>query len=296
MSKGNGKSLRKNGGGKTSPADASGLSGTKELRKPGASGQKSANDAMEPKAPEFLNLINWIMWVWKRIGWKGRVALVLAGMLALVAPAWWHSDKLRNLPLIKQALTEPPPPLVPIPKADPSRYSVAVALFENDLERQHHTLVVSALTEFEGIQVLTIERAINPHGADNNAAEKAGHQKAKEFLRESGAQALVWGEVLRKDQESVPKLFWTIAEQGSPQKAAGRYVLTKDLGLPEIFWSDLSEVLLLLVATQAAEFQGNEGHYIADRLKPFIEKTRGLLNKERGGPRKDVEQRSAALA
>src|SRR5262249_42420965 len=46
---------------------------------------------------------------------------------------------------------------------------------------------------------------------------------------------------------------------------------------PSVFQTDLSDILRLLVVTQSAAFNGEEGHFVADRLHPFIARVRHLL-------------------
>jgi tetratricopeptide (TPR) repeat protein len=245
----------------------------------------------EEKAPDFLD----DPWKWVRYKF-GLPGLLGAALLVLVGFTVWNWKRVRAIPGVGPLLLR----LVPIPKADPSKYSVAVALFENDPKGENHELVraglsTAALTTFQGIQVLNLERVISPRGADASAAEQAGHAKAREYLRKLGAQALIWGEVLTSGKESVPRLFWTVVQEDAAVSAAGRHVPLKECELPQIFWWDLNDVLLLLAATQAAEFEAQSGQFVADRLKPFIEKTRKLVNRSRGSAELNVEQRTKLL-
>ena len=77
--------------------------------------------------------------------------------------------------------------------------------------------------------------------------------------------------------KSVPQLYWTTAEGSNPKKPSDRYVLGEDLRLPPVFQSDLSNILQLLVVTQSSAFDREEGHFVADRLRPFINRVRHLL-------------------
>jgi tetratricopeptide (TPR) repeat protein len=54
-------------------------------------------------------------------------------------------------------------------------------------------------------------------------------------------------------------------------------VLGEDLSLPPVFQSDLSDFLRLLVVTQSSAFDETGGHFVADRLAPFIQRARHLL-------------------
>ena len=48
--------------------------------------------------------------------------------------------------------------------------------------------------------------------------------------------------------------------------------------MPPVFWTDLSHWLGLLVETHAEQLLSLKGHYSVDRLTPFIERARNLLN------------------
>jgi tetratricopeptide (TPR) repeat protein len=66
-------------------------------------------------------------------------------------------------------------------------------------------------------------------------------------------------------------------------------------GQPEVFWGDLAEILRLQVTTGAAEFEAQAGHYVADRLPPFIARVKKLLQASGGRPGWDADARGTAL-
>jgi hypothetical protein len=108
----------------------------------------------------------------------------------------------------------------------------------------------------------------------------AGHEKARHYLQETGAEVLIWGTVLRHGNKTIPKLYWTSSEKLSHGKETGRYPIIEDeLQLPEVFWNDLSEILRLLIASKASQFGATSGRYSADQLKPFIEKVRSFTQR-----------------
>jgi hypothetical protein len=107
---------------------------------------------------------------------------------------------------------------------------------------------------------------------------RAGQVKARRWLKESVAQVLIWGKVVTAPgRPSVPELHWTNSQIASGKKESDRYSLDENPRLPTAFQSDLSDILRLLVVTQSSAFNAEEGHFVADRLRPFIERVRHLL-------------------
>jgi len=196
--------------------------------------------------------------------WMGGIGLLIAIAIPIVSPLIHTGlDYLSRWP---------------IPKADPNRFSILVAHLENDTNREYDRLIVEALKEFEGIQVLALDRTIPLEGPVPEEAEKGGHESARRYLKQSGASVLIWGTILGQGGRTVPKVYWTASHGG--ERKPKRYdapIIEAQLRLPEVFWSDLAEILNLLVASYDAEFLGQAGHYVADRLPPFISRVRTLL-------------------
>lgn len=101
-----------------------------------------------------------------------------------------------------------------IPKASAGKFTVAVAFLDKDPDHVVHRQIVRGLEDsryFQGIAPLPIEKTISLDGADREAATRAGHEKAREYVRKSGADLIIWGEVLGKD---VARLFATGGDGG----------------------------------------------------------------------------------
>jgi hypothetical protein len=84
--------------------------------------------------------------------------------------------------------------------------------------------------------------------------------------------------------KSVMRLYWTPARDVAGAKSTGKYQpQTETIALPSEFWSDLKQVLGLLVQTRLAELTFDQpGHYIADRLTPLIAQVRALVESKEG--------------
>lgn len=234
----------------------------------------------EPQEPKAIVK----RWVYQHFGLWGLAGLAILGFVIYL---WWNWDKVKNLPgvplIISRVSQEP------LPKADPKRFAIAVAHLENDRDRQQERLIVEALKDFKGIQILRFDRAITLEGFQPEEGVKAGHESAHQYLKESGAHVLIWGTILSREGKSVPKLYWTTTRDFERERQGARYQLTEDLNLPDIFWNDLVGVLRLLAVTQYVEFSSREGHFIADPLSPFIDKVRHLVGggmAQQGGMRR----------
>ena len=164
----------------------------------------------------------------------------------------------------------------PIPKAIQGKFNIAVVHLERDNNGEMEHLLLESLAEFPGIATLSFDRQVASDQGDREQAENDGHERARALLRESGADVLIWGVVLRKDGNSLPKLYWTPV-QAVGNAASGRYSMTDELSLPPLFWQDLMGLLGLLIANSDTEFSAHDGCYTVDKLAPFIERVRRLL-------------------
>ena len=83
---------------------------------------------------------------------------------------------------------------------------------------------------------------------------------------------------------SAMRLYWTPSPAVKDAKASGKYQLPSEtIALPAEFWSDLKQILGLLIQTRLAELTfGQEGHYVADRLAPLIAQVRTLADSKEG--------------
>ena len=75
------------------------------------------------------------------------------------------------------------------------------------------------------------------------------------------------------------RLHWTINTQAALKKSSEKYRPTENnYDLPELFWKDLSDVLILVATSQAASFFSQKGHYLADQLVLFIKRVQRLVD------------------
>jgi tetratricopeptide (TPR) repeat protein len=213
--------------------------------------------------------------LWALIQQRLRQASI-PGLVALsLLVSWWQWDHISTLPGVKRLVTWATEK--PLPKAKPDKFNIAVARLEGDEKRETERLILQSLAEFPGVATLSFDRMVASDQADLQEAEREGHQQARTLLKVSGADILIWGVVLRQGNKSLPKLYWTPAADMPRSRSSGRYQMTETLAVPIVFWQDLTTVLALLVATGDAEFTAQYGRYTADKLMPFIQRVRALL-------------------
>ena len=155
-------------------------------------------------------------------------------------------------------------------------------------------MIVEALKEFKGIQVLVLDRTIPLIGPVPEDQERQGHEIARHYLKESGASVLIWGTMLGRGDKLLPKLYWTTSDIGvRKEKRYDAPSVESQYRLPDVFWSDIADILRMLVASHDAEFRAKEGRYVADLLPPLIARVRTLLDASAGRPNWDADSRAA---
>jgi len=231
------------------------------------------------KPPSPIELV-W-KWIYGRWGWLAVIAVLLLGAVGYAYVNWDRVSKWPGVPGMLELFSR-------IPQADPNRFSIMVAHLQHDTDREYERLIIEDLKEFEGIQVLELDRTILLEGPIPEEQEQRGHGEARGYLRKSRASVVIWGTVLRAGEDAVLKLYWTPACGGG--RRSERYdapALEMQLRLPEVFWSDLAEVLRLLVASRHAEYVAQVHPDVAGQLPSFIARVRTLLETSKDEEGKD---------
>jgi tetratricopeptide (TPR) repeat protein/DNA-binding CsgD family transcriptional regulator len=155
------------------------------------------------------------------------------------------------------------------------QFVVAIARIENDSENELQQILATDLAEARGIGVVCLDEVITTAGPLPEQATADGEQHARVLMRKTGASVLVWGKVLRFAGTAVPQL--RLSTQRDRSQRPGRYPPNQELRLPRVFWMDISKVLRMIVAALNAEFLDLEGHYLVERLEPFVARVHLLL-------------------
>ncbi len=242
---------------------------------------------MSDKAPELWQRFR--TWVFGRFGVRGLAFLACA--LAALS-TWTQWDKVSNLPgvrtIMELASREP------VPKADLKRFSVLVAKLKGDAADKVGNQIFEVLREFPGVQTLSLDRTLASERRMSEDEEIAAGEKARQYLQQSDASVLIWGSVLDPEHK-IAKLFLTTSSTARQKSGQYQPEIGTTIRLPDVFWSDLAQVLRLVIASRDAEFRAKQGNYVANRLPPFITSVRRLLNESRARPGWDADTRGSTL-
>jgi hypothetical protein len=216
----------------------------------------------------------------KRLGrWSLKQIVVrAAGLLAILAAI---SPTMTLLKTVGHFISTEYYQLRPIDRAEVGTFTVGVAEFGEDTDDNIQHLVLVDLQEIKWIRVLEIRRIVSLDETDSKSIAD-GHATALKYLKESGAQILVWGRVLGDGNRTVPELFISAAPNSATGLKHGRYPFDELFRLPQIFWQQLASILDLVVVNQGVRLLATRNPDMADALPPFIAKVKQLLVDSKG--------------
>jgi tetratricopeptide (TPR) repeat protein len=213
-------------------------------------------------------------WWWAQLDrCLGRRLAIVAMATAVVAGfVWMNWSRVQAWPAVSTTIEWITQADLPVP--DPGFFNVGIAhLAEDDGEQERK--LHAALRELEGIKVAVFDRTISTTNEKLQEGLEGGHEEAKRYLAESEYDALLWGEVLGSGADVALKLYWTTAP--GDRRSTEAFNFERNQTLPALFWSELEDVLKLVVTTSAAQFDSESGKFVADRLAPFVERVRNLV-------------------
>ncbi len=211
----------------------------------------------------------------KLIGARGAIPFVL---LAAALFVWWKWEDFVKRPGVERFIGRVKRSA--IQTAPAGRLAIAVAHLGKDKDREHETLLLDELRQFDGVAVVSVDRTVDPDQPDKKVVE----EKARGLLRQTGADVLIWGSVISLSGKSAMRLYWTLARDTPGAKSTGKYQpQTETIALPTEFWSDLKQILGLLTQSRLAELAADQSaHYVADKLAPLIVHVRILAESREG--------------
>src|ERR1022692_3258152 len=152
---------------------------------------------------------------------------------------------------------------------------VLVAHLGDDTDDTQHLILVE-LQEIKWIRVLKIHRTVSLNDTDGQSIAD-GHATALKFLKESGAQILVWGRILDDGNHKVPELFISAVPDSATGLKHGRYPFDELQHLPPVFWQQLASILDLVVVSQSVRLLSDNNPDMAHALPPSLARVKGLL-------------------
>jgi tetratricopeptide (TPR) repeat protein len=208
----------------------------------------------------------------------GARGAILFLLLAAVLFVWWKWEDIVKRPGVERFIGWFNKREV-IPIAPAGHLTIAVAKLGDDKDDEHSKLLLDELGHFEGVKTVAVPR-IDPDKPDRKKAE----EEAQGLLKQTGADVLIWGSVISLGSKSAMRLYWTPSRDVSGAKASEKYLpQTETLALPELFWSDLKQILGLLTQTRLAELTFEQpGQFVADKLAPLIAQVRALVESKEG--------------
>ena len=220
----------------------------------------------------------------------GLIPAVLIVLALVSVLAWWKWDELAKRPGVTQLLARLSRRR--ISHARSGSLTVAITHLEDDQNREYEKLLRDALdNDFDGAETIPIDRsvALTQDAATGREAIEKATEEARELLRRSRADVILWGKVVRLGSKGAMRLYWTTAHHLSDVKRTESYS-TDSLALPTLFWDDLKQVLGMLTQSRLALLQqALTGHYFADKLLPVIGQVRRLLQVRQGSWAADAE-------
>ena len=90
---------------------------------------------------------------------------------------------------------------------------------ERDKDREHESLLLDELRQFEGVKTVSVDCTADPEERDKKKTEK----KARGLLQQTGADVLIWGGVISLSGKSAMRLYWTPERDVSGAKSTGKY-------------------------------------------------------------------------
>jgi Tetratricopeptide repeat len=214
------------------------------------------------------------------IGARGAILFLL---LAAALFVWWKWEDIAKRPGAERLIGHFERGA--IDKAPTGVLTIAVAHLQDDEGQKQEKLLLDGLShDFEGVDTLPVDRLVEwPGSGTEQARKKEAEERARDLLKQTGADVLIWGSVIPLGGNSAMRLYWTPSQELSGAASTGKYLpQTETIALPEAFWSDLKQILGLLAQSRLAALSDQPGQYVADRPAPLIAQVRALVESKGG--------------
>ena len=236
-------------------------------------GRKTKASKVEQALPPTLSdLVRQHMF--RRFGLPG---IAVFAFIAFLIPFFYSNTDLGTWPGISHMLSYIKERS--LPKPDAERFSVLIARLERDSDNDYQRLIIETLRDFQGMQIVAVDEIIPVEGAVPEQMVQSGHKIAQGILRQKGGSILIWGNVVKIGKECAPSLYWTAADGAARHtRPFQELCFEQPLRLPRLIWSELAEVLKLLLTSWHDDLL-DQRRYMVDKLSPFIAKVQKLIER-----------------
>jgi hypothetical protein len=155
-----------------------------------------------------------------------------------------------------------------LPHADPNKFTVFVAELADDQQNTARNAIVIALQNTEGITIQLLSTSI---AAEGSSEVEVGEERARKYLKQSGAELLIWGALLPIDGHETVHLYFTTLRTAGVEDLVGQYELQPSLIIDPSFWGDLVDSIRLAVVSSATTTAHDNCSKISQQLKALIE-------------------------
>jgi tetratricopeptide (TPR) repeat protein len=170
------------------------------------------------------------------------------------------------------------------PKADETRFNIAIADFEGSaVDNMMNIVRVSLLKAFPTANIVFFNRLVSA-----KQGTRVGHKQAHQLLKSSGFDVMVWGVVVQTNGKNIAALHITSLENKT-NRDSPPLKMAEDLNLPSLIGEQLTDVLSLVIQTKINMLSAGGGQYEADKLRPFIQQVRDLLNRSESNQWNEAE-------
>ena len=212
-----------------------------------------------PKPPGSLTELI-LGWIQNHVGIKGVFLFLLLGA---TGSALWNWESISSHPIYEEFRVAYFS--APLPKVEPGAISILVANLHGDIGHKFGQSLTSELIPENlpvgnsPIHIYKLDRYIG--GTSNEVFQEIqeGRAKAREFLKQTKADLLVWGRLEGTEKSQKPLIFVTASGDGYSKVNVGT-----DVRIPGTEKTDMLKLLRVVALTEWAQLEKDDGTAIND--------------------------------
>jgi tetratricopeptide (TPR) repeat protein len=242
------------------------------VTQPAITSSTTVTSLEEIKAPEIDDAI--YSWLKKAFG---QYSTPIFFIFLIVALTWSRWDSIVNLAGMIHIVNWLAQPRIPLANGLP--FLVLIANFSGEKTRSFQKRFVAEIEKIENVSVTPLRRII-PCGEGNvNSGIDKGRERARRYLKKSGARLVLWGRLVYEGTEKTTVDVHFTTPGLSPRSEYFRYDLSNaSIQLPVEFIEHLYDIIHLIVIVEEFNALDIDGQYLVDRLRPLVSKVRQVLS------------------